>query len=324
VNRRAFISLLGGVATWPLSARAQQASTKRPIIAMLSGSSAEVHARYKSGFLQGMREFGYVEGQNFELAVRYAGGLDDRLLPLTEELVRLKPDVIVVGSTAAIRAVKQATATISVATASVVDPIGQGFAASYARPGGQVTGLLWNVDSLPGKQLSFAREIVPRASRVGMLIAGGLSALQREAETAAAALNVELVPVDAQRPADLDAAFETWTRARVDLALMLGGPLIITEHKRIVALAAATHLPALYAWREIVEAGGLMSYGIDLRESFRRMAFYVDRILRGTKPGDLPLELPTKFELVINLKTAKELGLTVSREFQLIADEVIE
>jgi putative ABC transport system substrate-binding protein len=242
-----FITLLGGAAAWPLAARAQQASTKRPIIAMLSGSNAEVHARYKSGFLQGMREFGYVEGQNFELAVRYAEGLDDRNLSLAAELVRLKPDVIVVGSTVAIHAVKQATATIPIASASMVDPIGQGFAASYARPGGQVTGLLWNVDSLPGKQLSFAREVVPRASRVGVLIAGGLSTLQREAETAAAALNVELVPVDARRPADLDAAFETWTRARVDLALMLGGPLIITEHKRIVALAAARHLPALYA-----------------------------------------------------------------------------
>ena len=323
IKRREFITLLGGAVAWPLAARAQ-VSSKRPLVAILFGTTPEASSRLKGGFLQGMREFGYVEGRNFELAERYADGRLDRFAPMAEELVRLKPEVIVTASVGANVAVKQATAAIPIVSAALVDPIGEGWVASHARPGGQMTGMLWNVDTLPGKQLSLAIEVVPGATRIGMLVNRGTSAAQRDAEAAAAASRVKLVPIEADKPEHLEPAVEALTRERVDLVLIIGEPLFFSERKRIVALMAAARLPALYAWREIVEAGGLMSYGIDLPESFRRSAFFVDRILKGTKPGDLPVELPTKFELVINLSTAKALGLTITREFQLLADEVIE
>ena len=184
--------------------------------------------------------------------------------------------------------------------------------------------MLWNVDTLPGKQLRLAVEVVPDATRIGMLVNRGILAVQRDAEAATAAARVKLVPIEADTPEHLEPAVEALTRERVDLVLIIGGPLFFSERKRIVALMAAARLPALYAWREIVEAGGLMSYGIDLPESFRRSAFFVDRILKGTKPGDLPVELPTKFELVLNLGTAKALRLDIPPMLLARADEVIE
>ena len=224
-------------------------------------------------------------------------------------------------------AAKQASKTIAIVAVSLVDPVGQGLVANDARPGGQVTGTLTSIDGLPGKQMALAIEAMPGATRFGLLVNPanpGHATQQRGAEAAATALTRSLVRVEARSSSDLDSAFQVLERERADLVLVLSDPVFNRSSRRIAVLAAAKRLPTIYSLREDVETGGMMSYGVSLSANWRRAAYYVDRILKGAKPGELPIELPTKLELVVNLSTAKALGLTIPEAFLLRADEVIE
>jgi putative ABC transport system substrate-binding protein len=304
-----------------------QGGAKRPLVAYLVAGSSTAAARYASGFPQGLQELGYVEGRNIDSVWRYAEGDLTRIPALADELVRIKPDVIVTGTSAAILAFKRATATIPIVSFALTDPEGFGFIASMARPGGQVTGILITLDSLPAKLLQLALEVLPSATRIGLLsnVSNPTHAVyRRNAEAAADLFARNLVPVEVRVPDKLDATFQTWMHERVDLGLVIYDAMFLSERRPIAALATAARLPIMYGFREHVEDGGLMSYGIDLRESFRRAAIFVDKILKGAKPGDLPVELPTKLELIINLNTAKELGLTIPQSILFRADEVIE
>jgi len=246
---------------------------------------------------------------------------------LANELVRLKPDVIVTGSTEAVFAAKQATAAIPIVSTALTDPVAFGLVESQARPGGQVTGILITLDGLPGKQLELLLELVPGATRIGMLFNSRNrthTVSQRDAKAAANALGVTLVPVDIRAANELNAGFQTFVRERVELVLMLADALFMSERRQIADLAAAAQLLSIYTFREYAVAGGLISYGVNLRESNRRAAAYVDKILKGSKPADLPVEFPTKLEMVINLKTAKALGITIPPLVLARADEVIE
>ncbi len=327
MRRRDFIAGIAGLAAaWPLAARAQ-VSTKRPLVAVVVGTSSAMASRAVTGFAQRMQELGYVAGRDVDIAYRYADGDLAQLPALVDELVRLRPDVVVAGNTQAAIAARQATAAIPIVAANVTDPVGFGLVASHARPGGNVTGILPTLDTLPEKQLALAAEVVRGTVKMGLLVNAGFQAhtIQRQgAEAAAAALAIKLVPVEVRLSDDLDAAFQSLARERVDNVLVLQDPLSLSERRRIAMLAIAARLPTMFGFREHVDAGGLMSYGIDLRANFRRAADYVDKILKGTRPADLPVELPTKFELVINLKTAKAIGLAISESFLVRADEVIE
>jgi putative ABC transport system substrate-binding protein len=328
MRRREFIGLLGGaaVASRRLPAFAQTAS-KRPLIAAQIGGSKTEADRYFSGFSQGMRDLGYVEGNDYGFEVRYADGKVSRIPPQMEELVRLKPDTIVSGTTAGVIAAKKLTDTIPIVSASLTNPIEFGVAASYARPGGNVTGVLMTVDDLPTKLLALALEVVPGANKIGLLVHSDnpiQPALQRTLDAAVNALGVELTVLEVVSPDDLHAAFQRLARERVKVVLMLPDFMFVNERKRIALFAMAERLPTMSGFRENVEDGGLMSYGTDLRKSIRRAAAFVDKILKGTKPGDLPIEFPTKLELVINLITAKALGLEIPPTLLSRADEVIE
>jgi putative ABC transport system substrate-binding protein len=327
LKRREFITLLGGATlAWPRGGVAQ-VLTRRPLVAVVSGQSSAGASPNVTAFAQRMQELGYVAGRDIDIVYRYADGDMTRGPVLVDELLRLKPDVVVAGNTQLAIAVRQATAAIPIVAATVTDPVGFGLVASHARPGGNVTGILSTVDTLPEKQLALAAEIVRGTVKMGMLLNPDFQAhaIQRKgAEGAAAALAIKLVPVEVRLPDDLDVAFQSLARERCDSVLVLQDPMFLTERRRIAMVAIAARLPTMFAFREHVEAGGLMSYGIDLRTNFRRVADYVDKILKGTKPADLPVELLTKFELVVNLKTAKAIGLMIPESFLLRADEVIE
>jgi putative tryptophan/tyrosine transport system substrate-binding protein len=329
MNRRAFISLLSGtVFFWPFAAFAQVLA-HRPLVAVLiGGSSTNVSVReVQNGFVQAMQDHGYVEGRDIAIVYRYADGDLKRMPALANELIRLMPAVFVTATIAGTLAIKQATATIPIVNPALTDPVGFGLVASQARPGGQVTGIMATLDTLLGKQLELALELVPGATRVGMLVnvsnPGNVFHL-RTAEAAATALGVTLVSAEVRLAADIEPAFQTLAQQRAELLLIIPEALFFIERKQIVALAAAARLPTLYSTREHTEDGGLMSYGTNIRASWRRAADYVDKILKGAKPGDLPVEFPTKLELVINLKTAKALGLTIQPTLLARADEVIE
>jgi putative ABC transport system substrate-binding protein len=328
MRRRDFIGLLGGaaLASRPLPAFAQSPS-KRLLIAAQIGGSKTVVDRYFGGFSQGMRELGYVEGHDYGFEVRYAEGNVSRIAPQMEELVRLKPDIIVSGTMAGVIAAKKLTDTIPIVCADLTNPIEFGVAASYARPGGNVTGVLLTVEDLPTKLLALALEMVPGANKIGLLIHSSnpiQPVFQRSLEVAANALGIELTVLEIVSPDDLHAAFQRLAREHVKMVLMLQDFMFLNERKRITLFAMAERLPTMFGFRENVEDGGLMSYGTDLRESWRRTAAFVDKILKGTKPGDLPIEFPTKLELVINLTTAEALGLTIPPTLLARADEVIE
>ena len=329
MKRRAFITLLGGAAVsyaWPLAALAQ-VPTKRPRISYIGGSSPTPSAKVTGAFIEGMRALGYTEGRDFEMEYRWAEGYLERLPALAEESVRRGSDVIVVGNPQAAVAAKDATKTIPIVGALLDDPVGLGLIKSDARPGGNVTGLLTSVPGLPAKQLELARDLIPGATRIGLLVnPTNVSDLnqRREMETAAAAIAVTLIPVETRTPEDLDPVFPTLARERVDVVMTLRDPLFFTRRRTLTAAALASRLPTIYAWREPVDDGGLISYGIDILQNFRRAADYVVKILKGAKPGDLPVEFPTKLELVINLPTAKALGVIVPPSLLARADEVIE
>ena len=311
----------------PLAARAQ-APAKRLVIGVQVGGSRTTSEQYVGRFQQGLRDLGLIDRQNIEVQYRYADGDVTRVPALVQELVRLKADVIVTGTPAATVAAKKATATIPIVSPTLIDPVGAGLVASYARPGGNVTGVLLTLDSLPGKLLQLAVETIPGAARIGMLVNVGGSkaseAQRRDAEVVAPALAVKLVPAEVRSRADLDSAFQALARERVQAVLIIADVLFFTERREIAALAAAARLPTVFGNREHVEVGGLMSYGVSLGENWRRVAAYVDKILKGAKPGDLPVEFPTKLELVINLKTARALGLTIPNVLLLRADEVFQ
>jgi putative ABC transport system substrate-binding protein len=327
ILRRQFITLVGGAAAaWPLAARAQ-VSTRRPLVAVLHGQSSAAASHYERALAQRMQELGYVAGRDVDIVWRYADGDLTRGPALADELVRLKPDVLVTSNTEFAIAMRQATTAIPIVALNVTDPVAFGLVASHARPGGNVTGILATLDTLPEKQLALAAEIIRGTAKMGMLVDAGFQAHaihRRGAETAAAKLAIQIMPVEVRLPDDLDTAFQSLARERVDSVLVLQDPMFLTERRRIAMLALSARLPTMFGFREHVEAGGLMSYGIELRANYRRAAEYVDKILKGTKPADLPVELPTKFELVINLKTAKALGLDVPPTLLARADEVIE
>jgi ABC-type uncharacterized transport system substrate-binding protein len=270
-----------------------------------------------------MRELGYVAGADYAFDGRYADGDLARAPALVEELVSLKPDVIVSGTMAGVTAAKKLTDAIPIVSPTLVDPVGFGFAASHARPGGNVTGVLLTVEDLPSKQLALAVEIVPGARKVGVLL-NIKPPQRRNLEAAAHALGVALLPLEVALPGDLHGAFQTLAREKAKAVFVVTDAMLLSERKRIALFAVAVQLPTVFAAREHVEDGGLMSYGVDQRESWRRTATFVDKILKGAKPGDLPIEFPTKLQLVINLIAAKALGLNVPATLLARADEVIE
>src|SRR5437868_2877156 len=327
MRRREFITVVAGALSWPLTADAQQPG-KMPRIGILNHASAAA-ATYDP-FFQALRELGYTEGQNLAIEFRFAHWQLDRLPALAAELVALKVDVIVAGATPAARAAKEATRTIPIVAVSVGDPVGDELIASLGSPGGNVTGNTFLGPELVAKRLQLFRDAVPGFSRLAAIWHPGaygertMQGFLQETEATARKLGIELQLVQALDAADLENAFSAITRWNADALIVLPSTMLFAEHRRVVELAAKTRLPAMYAAREFVDAGGLMSYGSNLADLNRRAATYVDKILKGAKPADLPVEQPTKFELLVNLKTARELGLTINREFLLIADEVIE
>jgi ABC-type uncharacterized transport system substrate-binding protein len=312
----------------PFAGEAQQAAKVAQIGYLTLNLAASPHM--PEAFRQGLRDLGYIEGRNVVIEIRSAEGKLERLPALAAELVALRVDVILAAGTPHALAAKQATRTIPIVFAAGTDPVMDGLVTSLARPGGNVTGLSSLGSELVAKRLELLKQAVPGVSRVAVLWHPGALGertekdMLKEAEVAARALGVRLQFVEARGPADFDRAFSDMTRARVDALTLLTSTMFLSERRRLVALAAKHRLPAVYPWRDVVDAGGLMSYGPDLADLFRRAATYVDKILKGAKPGDLPVEQPTKFELVINLKTAKALGLTIPQSLLQRADEVIQ
>jgi putative ABC transport system substrate-binding protein len=322
------VTLVLALVTAPLTADAQPAAKVYRIGLLGSRPPTGPGAsRIWEGFFQGLRELGYVEGQNILIEGRFYGERTERLPALAAELARIKVDVIVAQGPPAPEAAQRATSTIPIVMTVHQDPVGSGLVASLARPGGNVTGLSVLTTELVGKRLQLLKEAVPGISRVAVLSdpTHPTAALQlREAEVAARSLKVQLQVLEARAPSDFASAFSAMTKDRAGGLIALGTLMFFVHRTRIVELAAQSRLPAIYGAKESAEAGGLMSYGPNLRESYRRAATYVDKILKGAKPGDLPIEQPTKFEFVVNLKTAKALGLTIPPSLLLRADQVIE
>ena len=328
MNRRGFIgALAGGLFAAPLVAAAQPTAKVYRIGFLVTATLTETGHLLKA-LSEGLRELGYVEGRNVVFERRFAEGRQERLPALAAELVQLKVDVVVTGSNPVIAAVKEATATIPVVMAVSRDPVGAKFIASLARPGGNITGLA--NDTAPeiiGKNLALLKEAVPRISRVTYLwnpVPPGAEASKNALESAARNLGVAFQPVEVRGHAELEGAFAAMVRERANGIVVAQDPVTFGSRSQVVLLAARSRLPAVYGVREFAEAGGLMSYGPNIADQFRRAAMYVDKILKGAKPGDLPIEQPTKFELVINLKTAKALGLTLPPSLLQRADQVIE
>jgi putative ABC transport system substrate-binding protein len=307
-------------------AEAQQ-SKQLPRIGYLVANFPSTNPARIEAFRQGLRELGYIEGKNIVIEWRYAEGKPDRLPALAAELVRHKVDVIVTAGPASTRPAKEATSTIPIVMGFDNDPVGNGFAASLARPGGNITGLSTLAPEISGKQLELLKEIVPRLSRVAVLghstEPGNAQAL-REVEVAAGAFGVQLQYLDVRGPKDIETAFQAATKGRVDAILMLNSPVLNPHRTKVVNLAVKSRLPVIYGQSEFVEAGGLMTYSASFTDLFRRAAVYVDKILKGAKPADLPVEQPRKFELVINLNAAKQIGLTIPANVLARADKVIK
>jgi putative ABC transport system substrate-binding protein len=326
MKRRKFITLLCGVsAAWPLAVRAQQ-TKKTTTIGFLGAATAAVATPWVTAFVQRLRELGYIEGQNIKIEYRWAEGRLDLLAEFAEEFVRLNVDIIVTWATAPALAAKKATSTIPVVFALATDPVGSGLVASLARPGSNITGMsAFNID-LIGKRLEILREVVPSVRRLAIMAnVGALDTAveMRELKSAARGLSIEVIALEIRQAADIAPAFDG-LNARADAIFVVGDPLTFTNRAQINTLALNLRLPATYAIREFVQAGGLMSYGTNFPNLFRRAADFADKILHGTKPADIPVEQPTTFDLVINLKTAKALGIDVPPMLLARADEVIE
>jgi ABC-type uncharacterized transport system substrate-binding protein len=324
MRRREFITLLGGAAiVWPLAAHAQQAG-KLPVIGFL-GADAAAFSPWTAAFVARLGELGWIEGKTIAIEYRWSEGRPERYAEIAAEFVGLKVDVIVtVGS--AVPIVRQATAVIPIVFAVGIDPVGSGLVASLAQPGGNVTGLSVQAAELAGKRLEFAREVVPQLHRLAIMFnVGNAQPVLEMGETQAAArmLGLEVAPLVIQRAEDIAPAVQG-LKTRADALYVAVDQLIVANLTQILTLALGARLPTIFSTRDFVKTGALMSYGPSYTERFRRAADYVDKILRGAKPGDIPVEQPTKFELVINLTTAKALGLTIPASFLSVADELIE
>jgi putative tryptophan/tyrosine transport system substrate-binding protein len=326
IKRREFITLLGGAAAaWPLAASGQAG---RPLVGYLAGSApaSVIRSTPTLAFVNGLRERGYTEGRDVDIVYKFASGFLDRLPALAEQLVRLGPDAILAPTTFSALAAKAASAIVPIVCPLLENPVRVGLVASENRPGGNVTGLLRYVDGLAGKHVELARELIPGLTRIGVLINAGNSDLTpwRDIQAAGSALGVEISPFEVSVPNDLDAAFAKIAGARAQALVILPDSMFFSERRRIIISAAAARLPTIWTTRVFAEDDGLLSYGIDEADSFHRAAGYVVKILKGAKAGELPVELPVKFELLINQRTAKALGLTVPPTLLARADEVIE
>jgi ABC-type uncharacterized transport system substrate-binding protein len=325
MNRRALIALLGGAAASPLAARAQQAA-RLPTIGFLGQSTPVVESERLDAFLKRLRELGWIEGRTVAIEYAWGQGSSERFAEIAADFVRLKVDVIVTSGTANVIAAKQATSVIPIVFAVAGDPIANNLVASLARPGGNVTGLSTVATDLAGKRLELLREAVPGFHRLATIgnVGNSLAVLEmNEVQAAAARFGLEAAALEIRRAEDITPAFEA-LKGGADALYVVADPLVNTNRARIHTLAMGARLPAIYNAKEHVEAGGLMSYGPNFRELYRRAAEFVDKILRGAKPADIPVEQPTKFDLAINLTTAKALGITVPPTLLARADEVIE
>ena len=324
MNRREFITIVSSAAAWPLVARAE-ISTKRPLIAVLSAIIKENNAPLND-FVQGLKELGYVDGVNVDIVYRFAEGHLDRFPELAAEMVGLKPDVILATVTPAAVATKLLTTSIPIVCPLLADAIDLGLIANEARPGENVTGVSFRTQGLTSKQVELALQMIPDVVKIGYLvnIASGVIIDRQELESTCQRLDIKAVPAEVRSPNDLDAAFQSLANDHVQAVIVLVDGMLFSEREKIAALAAATRLPAIYGFRDHVDAGGLASYGVNLSENFHRAASYVNKILKGAKPGDLPVEFRTKLELIVNNKAAKALGLNIPPSVLVRADEVIE
>ena len=326
LRRRNFLALLASAAACPRLAHAQQAG-KRWRIGWISGASRASLQNSLAGFTEGMRELGYVEDKDFTMEWRFAEGVYDRFPQIAEELLRLKVDFFVLGTPAAMEAVRQATSAVPIIMGYSTDPVGNGFVESLARPGGNITGLASSSEDTAAKQIELLATAVPSLVRMGVLINPrnpNSPPVLRNAQAAAAAVRIGVTAVQAQTSEEMDAAFEMLGREGAQALMVTSDGFFTSQRERVVALALRSRLPSIFAQREFVEAGGLMSYGESLREFYRRAASFVDRIVKGAKPGDLPIEQPALFRLVINRRTADALGISIPPQLYLFAEDVIE
>jgi putative ABC transport system substrate-binding protein len=327
IARRELIALLGaaGIA-WPHGAIAQQATTRR-LIACHSGQTRAGAWPNITSFLEGMHELGNVEGRDFDITYRFSDGFPDRIAGQLEELIQLKPDIIFATAVISAVAAKKLTSKIPIVSAALADAVHLGLIASEKRPGGNVTGIEPYVAGLPAKQMQFAREVVPGAKRIGLLTNlqdPKAPPQEQELRAEAKVLEVDIVEADANAPEEISAALHALSKQQVDVVIVLQTSLFLSERQRMAAFALEERLPTVWGYREHVISGGLISYGVDLRWCYRRAAYFVDKILLGTPPGELPVEFPTKATLSINLQTAKALGIAVPPTLLGLADEVFE
>ncbi len=330
MNRRAAITLLGGAAAWPLAARAQQPERMRRIGVLIgsAGDADDTDVQVRLGaFRTALQQLGWIEGVNVRIELRPGAGDADRIRRLATELVALAPDVILASGTATVGALHQATRSLPIVLVNVTDPVGAGFVDSLARPGGNITGFLTFEYSLAGKWLELLKQIAPGVTRVAVIRDAGISAGTGQfgaLQTVAPSLGVELTPINVRDAGEIERAVAAFGRSPHGGMIVTGSALAVFHRDLIISLAARYKLPAVYFRRLLVTSGGLMSYGADLVDPHRRAAGYVDRILNGEKPADLPVQAPTKYELVVNLKTARTLGIEIPSTVLARADEVIE
>jgi putative ABC transport system substrate-binding protein len=326
MERRLFLGVLGGALVLPSLSASAQIAKHRKLIAVLFSSSQADNASTQSEFEKDIQLLGHRENQ-IDFAYRYANGNVKQMPSLAQELVLLEPDVILTGSVPATIAIKNATTKIPIVCASLGEPVSLGLVESYAHPGGNITGVATILEGMASKRLQLVREILPDAVRAGILVNtdNAAHAVQvRETKTAASGMNIQIATAEASKPDQIEEAFKNLERQDVQIIVVLLDQMFLQERKRIATLADAAHLPTIAAWRDHADVGGLMSYGVNLRESFRQAAGYVDLILKGTKPADLPVDFPAKQDLVINMKTAKTLGLTIPPSLLVRASDVIE
>ena len=324
MKRREFITLLGGATAWPLVARAQG---RIPRVGFMGNSTAALEVNLVNSFREGLRELGYEEGRNIAIEYRWADGRYERFAALVAELIAAKVDVIVTAGTPAALAVKKATSTVPLVMVAVGDPVGTGLVPSLARPDGNLTGLSSVAPDLEGKRLELLREIVPSVSRIAVFINSVNpfhATSMRQAQSAGKTLGVKVQQYDIRKSEDLDGAFAAIRKERPDALLILADRVFLHNRERIVDFTEEQRLPNVSAYKEVVEAGGLMSYGPSYEDMHKRAAIYVNKILKGAKPGNLPIEQPTKFTLVVNLKAAKALGISMPPAVLSRADDVIE